>query len=101
MHVSMNHVMSGAVDVVDCTINYFFTNVRKLNFFLHIPDVFKKRFNMEFESFDQRLGLTLKKHFMGIFVNRRFPVIICKQLCCLHCFVVSCLCLIHLLQSYW
>ena len=42
---------------------------------------------MEFESFDQRLGLTLKKHFMGIFVNKRFPVIVCKQLCRLHRFL--------------
>ena len=65
----------------------FFYQCPKAKLFLHIPDVFKKRFNMEFESFDQRLGLTLKKHFMGIFVNKRFPVIVCKQLCRLHRFL--------------
>ena len=65
---------------VPCILNYFSTFVRKLNFFLHIPDVFKKRFNKQFESFDQRLGLTVKLLQSRLFVCRRFPVAIISEL---------------------
>ena len=47
---------------------------------VHIPDVFKKRFNKQFESFDQRLGLTVKLLQSRLFVCRRFPVAIISEL---------------------